>query len=324
MRRDTLVTRRLSITLACGVIASALTTTDTSSTEAQTAPATAPSPSVAYLVWQETDDGPLTELVDPTGAVVARGRRLLVSTAAGLRAIERRRRTVTLATCAEILREEGEPDAPASPHAIAELTQLVLRDVSTGAESVLVPEANSRDVADLEQEVVLTAGLGDQLFVRHRVWEYGCGAHGEAEVRALSFALDRAAATPPTLVAGDPARAAADLLAALRAERGADADGESIAAGDVGLVESLPLVRAGRLLVRSRYTAGVAYVFTDGTWSSYERSAVVDVSRPPAAWSRLAASFPAAVLARLDREGVGLSVVRGDAVARARSALAPR
>jgi len=259
-----------------------------------------------FLAWETDASGARTDLLDGQGAPIASYPAIVVSDGRRLWALERDRREVTLPTCAQLDGDSGFP--PSSPSR-AEVTSLWLRDLESRERRVLVAEPGDLDVvAELDQHVTLTASLGSFVFVRQSVYPFGCGAHGE--VVAVARAGQAPGPTEATLRVDEPsarARASSELLARWRTDDPESVEVESVAPSELSIVETLPFWRAGQLRARVRMIAGVAYAFSDGSWSSYERSTIVESDTLPPALTAEARAIPAAVLSRLDREGRGVS-----------------
>jgi hypothetical protein len=288
--RLTLVIASLLFTAACGKKEPAPADGESGTPKADTASiidASGPKPEPSrepaaidtsvYLVWSETERGPVTSWVsaDADGIRIEASRpQVVVFADETLFGLELRFTAFTETSCEDF--ENGKKTRSGKrwlPHLAAR--GLAGRDIDQVRELTRPRSGYVADDGAAEEpfEIVgehwgrthtVTGSWRDLVLVTECEGSYGCGAHGDTSCQAKAIELG------PDAVSFDPEQVAKHVAADAKTTlTGWESD------GDV-LEPTLDHVRLksnnGEVEVDYVYTAGVPYSGTDGTWSSYSQS----------------------------------------------------
>lgn len=254
-------------------------------------------PGASWLVWTRSATGrTLTHRLDAEGRETAShdGVRLAVDGAEWIWATER----IEVPTSPCALADDAAPvDDPLPGHA----TRVTLRPLAGGDARVVVAGPAVADAAELEHGATLVASVGSLVFVRESTWVYACGAHGSTSASALVW--DAARGAPVDLsrelgaldVERQRAREAFDVRADDDGSPFLD-EGEGDEAPAIDFAELVPRWDGARgLALGVRMTTSTCYACSDGQWSSYTTSVVVDAARAPRSLAGANRALPAAV-----------------------------
>jgi hypothetical protein len=156
------------------------------------------------------------------------------------------------------------------------LTIVELRSPDGRAEQTLLGAGfDEFDVNDLEHGAEVLGTIGSVVFLNEHTYVYACGAHGNTTAgffawdAELGKAIDLFAAVPNQDVLSKKANAL------INAESGDDASVDD----DVlpTIVQLLPVYSArGALRLDAQWMRSACYACSDGLWSSYSRSAILE------------------------------------------------
>ncbi|WP_437966576.1 hypothetical protein WMF04_44405 [Sorangium sp. So ce260] len=233
-------------------------------------------PGGTVLIWGSAGDGaPRTWHVAEGGAVIREEPGIVVATRRGEWRWEMREEQVATSACELGLggtREPGEGTAMRG--------ELVLRGKSERQEVITPPDGDESN--EIHHTAALIGSVGPYLFIEERTYTDLCGAHGFEGAGFVAWDAERRAVVDLLAeVSGVPAlQSAAEALL----DEGED-DAEAARQGRDApeLVQIVPAYDArGSLRLTAQLARAACYACGDGAWSSYSRSAVVPVERPPA------------------------------------------
>jgi hypothetical protein len=192
--------------------------------------------------------------------------------------------------------EDGAPPeaaAAAAPSEPGSTTRLELVPVAGGPSIEIVSGladagGTGEEMADaeLQHAAHITAALGRYFFVSESTFSYSCGAHGNTTASASVFDLETGG--PVTLVDEATLDASRDKARADFVRSAAEVgDPSEDAAAEIHLATSEPIWSDGGVTMRHLFWIDACYACSDGAWSSYSRTSVVDDPALPAAFSLL-------------------------------------
>jgi len=244
--------------------------------------------SSGFLVWTAgAEGGPeRTRWLDGDGQLVGQADGRLVAHGGHLWRIQLDKRDISGEGC-----EQGDGDTQPGTGTAVDLS-LVPLDGGQPIELVTGP-GSTEDAGEYNASVDVVAQLGRYLVIEENVYIYACGVHGDGT--SLSYLFDLATkARAPEMVT------MADLDHLTAAARAALADHEVEPDAELGLGESRPVWRAGKLAMRHLVYADTCYACSDGDWSSYTAAVWLDDPAVPRPFTDEAAALPAPVAAALD------------------------
>ncbi len=237
------------------------------------------------LVWVRSRSGETTLRLDrESGAVVGSASGIVIASGHETFTLRTEEKRYELPTCSAILRDLGETDP--SSHDDGQdgddelsgglATRVVAEADGRTAEIVGFDTANAKDgVAENKQRAVVVGSIGPYVFVHQTSDVYACGAHGGQVAGAVVFDLAHGKRVDWDAELGDEH--------ALLAGRGGDAPAENVddldrfddeTAARTELVPSFD--ESATFHLGRQFTSPTCYACSDGAWSSYTHSILVD------------------------------------------------
>jgi hypothetical protein len=256
-----------------------------------------PNENHAY-VWTKRDDAEEPESVEVdalTGREIAREPGIVIVAAGKKWRAEKQQHAVALASCKEMFAAQGiDNDFEDGEIQEAHTSRLVFRSDAGPDEQQLTAFDREEDlvgtVGAFDADDEITGSVGPFVFVKRTTYSFACGAHGSTTVESLVWDLEH----------GVPVNLAGELPVdpSLATEARAELGDEVFDLGEEPeLTELVPrLTDDGRIVLDRQLTMGACYACSDGRWSSYSRSAILERASLPASLAA-EAEVPVGVLA---------------------------
>lgn len=242
-----------------------------------------PSHEGEFLLWGKTgDEEPKTYRVaaDGSGQVLGEEKEILIATSKGELVFHLEPQKIVLDGC-DI---EGGAPPPDTPKGEGTLMVAELRTTGGDVAQTVIGAAysGSVDVGEMEHSVILLGSVGSVLFLHQRTYIYACGAHG---MTMAEFSMwDAEAGKPIGMLADVPDKPGLGKKAVEKL--GPDGDDDPSAPPEEktlpDLVQIMPVYGPrGALRIDAQLTRWDCYACSDGLWTSYSRSVMVETNWIP-------------------------------------------
>lgn len=238
--------------------------------------ATGADPGGVVLVWGSPDDGaPRTWHVAEDGSVLREEPGIVVATRQGPWRLELREEPVETTGCELWDGTLGEPGEGTATRA-----ELVLRGGSARQEVIAPPAGDA--FQEIGHAVEVLGSVGPYLFLHESTYTYACGAHGFTEASFTVWDAERRERVD--LISAVPGVSALKNAAEkILNEQDDDAAAAALDGESPELVQIMPSYgRQGWLRLSAQLARAACYACSDGTWTSYSRSATVPTAWVPA------------------------------------------
>lgn len=250
------------------------------------------------LVWVRSREGETTLRLDrESGEVVGSAPGIVIASGRETWTLRTEEKTYALPSCREILRDlGGEAEAAGDEAGDDELrggraTRLVAAADGHETEIVGFDVATAADgVAQNVQHASVVGSVGPYLFIHRTNDVYACGAHGGRVASAHVFDLAHGKNVDWDAELGDERTLLAERPAADAVESDDIDHFDDEAAARTELLPSFG--DEGALHLGRQFTSPTCYACSDGAWSSYTHSIVVDTTSLPRALRAYAKPAP--------------------------------